>query len=111
MWIFSEAGFFSIVQKGGRTGTPMVIRARVRDDLENLQEMFHFLGPVETEEGTDYPYRIYASKHEVSQVMSVLVNGIDYSNFKDRVAATAGKARASLYGKVWGVMYGAESKV
>ena len=111
MWIFSTSGFFSIVQKGNRPGTPFCIRARVREDLENLQAKLDALGPIEEELGTDYPYRIYANGSEVSTLMFMLTEDITYSNFKSEVAKTQGYERAHLYSDVWSVMYGAEKKL
>lgn len=110
MWIFTTRGFFSIVKKG-RPGTPYCIRARVREDLESLQSAIDILGPVEEEHGTDYPYRIYATKNDVAQVLTLTLDEMDYTNFKSAVAKLQGYERSHLYSDVWGVMYGAEEKV
>ena len=34
-----------------------------------------------------------------------MIEKIDYSNFKDKVAEAQGDFRASLYGKVWNSLY------
>ena len=34
-----------------------------------------------------------------------MIEKIDYSNFKDKVAETQGDFRASLYGEVWNSLY------
>ena len=110
-WLFTKAGFFSVVKKGGKPDKPLCIRSRVRGDLENLREMEPSLDEVTEEAGTDYPYRIYATYGQVQTLMALMVEDITYSNFKDVVAKEQGYDRARLYGEVWGVMFNAEGRL
>ena len=111
MWLFTKAGFFSVVKKGGKPDKPLCIRSRVREDLENLREMEPSLDEVTEEAGTDYPYRIYATYGQVQTLMALMVEDVTYSNFKDVVAKQQGYERAHLYGEVWGVMFNAEARL
>lgn len=107
MWLITPIGFFSVVQKPAdvAAGT-LTVRARVRADLEALRA-HHLpgLGEVVESHTNDYRFRAVAPKQEVANAMAAMVNGLDYSNFKDRVAQTQGTHRSDLYHGVWDVLY------
>lgn len=107
MWLVTPIGFFSIVQKPGdkQNGT-LTVRSRVRSDLAALKQ--HYLpglGLIQESHDTDYRFRAVAPRSEVSAAMARMVDGLDYSNFKSEVAKKQGHKRASLYHKVWDVLY------
>ncbi len=107
MWIVTTLGFFSIVRKPEDvpTGT-LTVRARVKSDLQALKSAhLPTLSAIETDTGTDYPYRARAPQGDVAAALAALTDGIDYSNFKDAVRARQGKARADVYGKLWSVLH------
>jgi hypothetical protein len=120
MWIFSRYGFFSADcarQGQGEYGQPVdpdriMVRARLRAHLENLQQRFpDLLGALEIQqfEGTDYAYRIFIGKTVWAQVMAALADDIDYDNFKSAVArhlGSEGAAYEHALHDVWGTMYG-----
>lgn len=127
MWLFTTIGFFSATQtnqhyrelpKHQQSGHIMV-RARVRDDLDRLIELHQRMllaGDPEVLElpGHDYPYRIVIPHAEWIELATQLAVDIDYSNFKNAVedqarTRSAGTARHDLYLKVWRVMNGAET--
>ena len=56
-------------------------------------------------EQTDYRYRAKAKAKDVAIGFASMVEKIDYSNFKDKVAEAQGDFRASLYGEVWNSLY------
>jgi hypothetical protein len=100
MWIFTNIGFFSIVQKPNTSW--LTIRARVASDLENLRSKFMpSLSPTTTKGGHDYPYRATISHTDFATGLAKLSSAIDYSNFKDEVARRMGKKRSHIYSKVW----------
>lgn len=107
MWLITPVGFFSIVQKpGDKPKGTLTVRSRVRSDLAALKQ--HFLtgmGPIQESHDTDYRFRAVAPRSEVSAAMARMVDGLDYSNFKSEVGKTQGHKRASLYHKVWDVLY------
>jgi hypothetical protein len=102
MWIATKHGFYSAVAKGGEAN--VCVRARVKQDLENLRQ-FHRL-PFEIIEnaGTDYPYRANFSKYAWANILSSLAEDIDYSNFKNEVYERQGSERAAIYGTVWSTL-------
>jgi hypothetical protein len=107
MWLVTPIGFFSIVQKpGDKQNRTLTVRSRVRSDLAALKQ--HYLpglGPIQESHDTDYRFRAVAPRSEVSAAMAHMVDGLDYSNFKSEVAKKQGHKRASLYHKVWDVLY------
>lgn len=104
MWIMTTIGFFSVVQKSGEEG--LTIRSRVENDLKLLKQKYlPEAGEIIKGAGTDYPYRIRVSHNDWAQALSKIAMDIHYSNFKSAVYGEQGSARASTYGKVWGVLH------
>ena len=100
MWLMTNFGFFSIVQK--KDDDILTVRARARSDLETLKERYiPTLGHILKGEGTDYQYRAMVSREDMAEAMKRIIMDIDYSNFKDSVAEKQGRKRARLYGEVW----------
>jgi hypothetical protein len=85
MWLCSQLGFFSIVRKEAGT---FHIRARCRDDLEQLAKAAGACSPVASFKGSDYPWRIICPANELPAFMKVLTASIDYGNFKSAIAAS-----------------------
>jgi hypothetical protein len=103
MWLCTQHGFFSIVEK--KPGEYHV-RARVKRDLENLQALMKGsrfeLREVESWPGADYPHRIITSQLGVEAVMTAMVDKLHYSNFKSRIAELPDqRAKSQWYGQVW----------
>lgn len=100
MWLMTNFGFFSIVKKGGESY--LTIRARAKQDLLNLKERYlPDVGAIEVSDYTDYRYRVRVPQETFAEAMKSIALDIDYSNFKNSVAAKQGKARSCVYGEVW----------
>lgn len=109
MWLMTKHGFFSIVCARASINEPQpgwpenrkphpglfMVRARLREHLENLHKHWPQLGPVVADRGTDYPYRIFVDRQTTVALVAWLAGGIDYTNFKD-AAKDAGGAPAYL---------------
>jgi len=97
MWIFSQDGFYSIVQKG----EGFHIRTRREIDLVNL-------GLVATRSyaGSDYPWRaILPNRAELLKLMEKLSNSVNYPNFKGHVQSRKDqKYRLPTYHRIWSLM-------
>jgi len=118
MWLFTKHGFFSAVcarQGSGKHGQPVdpsriMVRARVRSQLEALQSRFpdQLVGcEILDSGGTDYAYRLFIAKPAWMQVVAELAEETDYDNFKSEVARHQGKAGAAYehaLHDVWSVM-------
>lgn len=100
MWIFTNFGFFSVVQKGG--DDDLTVRVRVGSDLDRLREQYlPELGPTVEGSGTDYRYRATVPSKSLGAALAAIVRGIDYSNFKDSVAHELGHRRADVMHGIW----------
>jgi hypothetical protein len=107
MWLVTKVGFFSIVEKpiDIARGT-LTVRARVLDDLEAFARMLPdkpLVGAADPR--ADYAFRITADKRDVQKVVAGLIDGIDYSNFKEEVSEVQGPERARVYSDVWEKLY------
>jgi hypothetical protein len=98
-WMMTETGFVSVVKKGGG----LMVRSRDRESLE----AFCALARVDSSRiveggGTDYQFRVRrVSKRDVKRAMCATVDGIEYSNFKDRAKIARGKTYANFLSRVW----------
>ena len=100
MWILSEQGFYSVVQKEWNVRSDsLTIRARCEADLENLRAFLPAMTATVESNDSDYRFRTVAGKDAVADAVAGLVRDIDYDNFKARIATESFK-RASIYGRV-----------
>jgi hypothetical protein len=108
MWLFTNFGFFSVVQKPGTDF--LTVRARVKGDLDALRATYlPQLSKTQAKGGTDYPWRATVSHCDFAAALGKIAMNLDYANFKNEVAARQGKVRASRYGKVWSALYDMEA--
>lgn len=109
MWLFTTIGFFSVVVHRDDPDT-ILIRARVREDLEALRR--HHLPDMEVVEGggTDYAFRAFVSRDEWEHVAQQLAREIDYPNFKTAATERQGRKRTHPYYEVWRVMHRVQSE-
>ena len=113
MWIFSEVGFFSVVEDW-EDKKFVWVRARWKKDLVQLRNFlksekasFRIGKTVETPE-RDYPYRVHLQKRDWAMVLFYLGDSINYGNFKGAVMDTD-PGRERVYMQVWSVMKNAAS--
>jgi hypothetical protein len=110
MWIMTPRGFYSAVQKFGDAKDDMItVRARAREDLENLSDLLPGYEPYREKGYSDYPWRIRIPHQEWNQTVSTLSAEIDYNNFKDEVKHKQGQKRASVYGRIWSILLDLEA--
>ena len=104
MWMMTKIGFFSIVEKpiGRGVGSGWIqIRARCKQDLENLQEELALCDcKIITTVRADYHYRIVLQRDVFEVHFPEFLKLVTYSNFKDEVSKT-NKRRELLYHQVW----------
>jgi hypothetical protein len=106
MWIFSKAGFVSIVRHKSQPGK-LIVRARVREDLERFAKLLDEITgephAIRETPSRDYRFRTVATKQAVAQVLARQVTEIDYTNFKDAVHGDP--QRDDAYMDVWSAMH------
>ena len=108
MWLATKFGFYSIVQKQALDdgGSPCFhVRARVRTDLENLLTATGLQREILEWPDADYRYRIIIDAEDLTHLMLVLVENLDYGNFKSMIAATPEqRGKLHAYHEIWEVM-------
>lgn len=75
----------------------LAIRARAAADLDALRE--HYLPDLSetaSKGGADYPYRATCSHADFAAAQVKIALAIDYSNFRNQVAAAHGERRARV---------------
>ncbi len=103
MWLMTQHGFYSIVCKGDDA---FHIRARVKRDLEYLNEIMGWKLKIHSSSDTDYRYRIIVSRICMLEVLQAIGERIDYGNFKNRVHSTPDQAaKSTAYANVWAELY------
>lgn len=103
MWLVTTFGYFSIVQKNSdRLSDTLTVRARVRSDLETLKQRYlPTMGPIESQGGADYPYRVKVKREELAGAFWQAIMDVTYSNVKAEVAAELGHRREDAYTEIW----------
>ena len=116
MWIYSTKGFYSIVQNRGNPGQ-VIIRARLKKDIDNLKHMFDSLKlrttKIAVSSRTDYRYRFTADRMDWISVMTRLMLDVHYPNFKDAVYRSESgdlrDKREEAYLRIWTLMRSLQS--
>ena len=75
MWLFTTIGFFSVVAHRDDPRA-ILIRARVREDLEALRR--HHLPDLQIDEAGDHTYEALVSRDEWEHAAQQLAQAIDY---------------------------------
>jgi hypothetical protein len=102
MWIASQLGFFSIVQKEGF----FHVRARLRSDLEALRATARVRVRIEEWPAADYRYRLRVNAAALARIFRALEKSVDYPNFKSRIAQLpAQQEKLAAYGRLWSALY------
>lgn len=106
MWLLTKHGMYSVVSPDPDS-TDVVVRARVRKDLERLLRAFPETPRgkfrILKTENRDYGYRVIMPKADFTYFAFALASEIDYTNFKAEVARTDPR-RAALYEQIWGIL-------
>lgn len=102
MWIASQIGFFSIVQKDGF----FHVRARVLGDLERLRKAALLSHEIERWPAADYRWRMRVDAAALGRVFRELEQTVDYPNFKSRIHELPDQApKGESYGRLWAGLY------
>ena len=123
MWMFGKRGFTSSVaydpkkdrnkdsqfpQIAKKAGTHILVRARVKEDLEDLRRVCPTL-VIETDKSADYSFRAVIPRSKMKKYAALCVDDIDYdSHFKEAHSSackgTTYQERHSAVMSVWSAM-------
>lgn len=102
MWVFTESGFISAVMKD-EYGDLLAVRARDRASLENIGQQTG--AEIKTSPLSDYPYRVFISRHAFDIWACNQIAEIDYRNFKNAVHLRRGQRYSQALSDVWATMH------
>lgn len=95
MWLYLKTGFYSVVKKAPCKEDEFLVRARSKDDIDNLHELlkttYKFNGKVLDTPEADYAYHMTVPRKIFISFMSRAVNELVHDSFK--------------YTKSWDAMY------
>ena len=102
MWLATQHGFYSIVQK---PAGQFHVRTRCKKDLENLIALAAVEATLHHTIDGDYAWRIVVGQKEVSAIMAALATTIDYPNFKNRIHDKPDQEdKLPVYSRLWSQM-------
>lgn len=102
MWLATQHGFYSVVEK--QPGQ-IHIRARCRNDLENLVALARLDAPIIETPTADYGWRLVVAKKEFLRALAAIGQTVNYPNFKDRIHALPDqRAKSSVYARLWSLL-------
>jgi len=105
MWLATQHGFFSIVRKDVDL---FFIRARVRNDLENLIRLADLDGEqavIHVWPNADYRYRLMVDLEALLEIAVQMAAAVDYPNFKARVFEREDQTdKLGPYHRIWEIM-------
>ncbi|CAN5155318.1 hypothetical protein BH24ACT23_BH24ACT23_10200 [soil metagenome] len=88
MWLVSTQGFYSVVRHR-RDPDKLIVRSRVREDLEELREQIPALR-VFSDDSADYRWRAVVTQAEWVAAVAQLATEIDYDNLQVSCGRAAG---------------------
>jgi hypothetical protein len=97
MWLFSQRGFYSIVQHKDHPDT-FVVKARIKGDIEKYWPD----AVIERNEAYDYLYRTSLPRDKVIPVITKIVSDINYSSYKGTLEDS--ERRREHYVNVWDIL-------
>lgn len=104
MWIATTRGFYSIVQNY-HNPTKLLVRARLKGDLERLKEIAPTLSKVEETRGRDYRWRAEIDRAGYALLLTRLASEIAYGNFKEEAGKKLSRRHHDGYAAIWTDMY------
>lgn len=104
MWLATQHGFFSIVQKESDL---YFVRARLRGDLESLNELMGWEHEIHQWPQADYRFRIMVDLEGLLEMMVRMATALDYPNFKGRIYERESQShKLGSYHRIWEIMSG-----
>ena len=99
----TQHGFFSVVEDADPAY--LLIRARKKQDLENLSNLVTFKAEVIESEATDYRYSIRLKRGSARRLLAATFDHINYPNFRDAISKTPDqREKIFSYRQIWSTL-------
>jgi len=104
MWLFTQYGFYSVVQHE-ENPEAFLMRARVKNDLENLLKLTQIETPISHTPRAQYAFRVLLSQAEWNRIAQVLTRAVDYPSFTNRISELPDQStKNAAYGSIWNAL-------
>ena len=104
MWLFSRDGFYSAVKDKYCNDGELMIRARIKVDLERLLEKIESDDEILTFGHADYRYRVKIKAYQWIKYVAKEAADIDYDDVKDTITWHEPN-RSMAYYDCWQALY------
>ena len=110
MWVFTKQGFYSVVIDNYCNYGELMVRSRVRVDLERLIEKIAsdngggFKADILTLDSAEYRYRVKIKAYQWVKYVAKAAADIDYESVKDTITWHEPERSTAYYG-CWQALY------
>ena len=99
----TQHGLYSVVQD--EDPDYLRIRARKRQDLENLASLVSFKAEILDSEATDYRYSIRLKRGSARRLLAATFDKINYPNFRETITKTPDqREKIFSYRQIWSTL-------
>lgn len=103
MWLMTQHGLYSVIEDDDPAY--LRIRARRRQDLENLANLVTFKVEVHDSKAADYRYSIRLKRGSARRLLAATFDHIDYPNFRDAITKTPDqREKIFSYRQIWSTL-------
>lgn len=104
MWLFTQYGFYSVAQHNENSDA-FLVRARIKNDLENLLRLTQIETPISETPRAEYAYQVLLSRAEWERTSQILACAVDYPSFMDHVYDLPDQCTKTVaYMNIWTTM-------
>jgi len=105
MWVFTDDGFYSVAKDSYCSKDTVMVRARVKDDLERLFDVIYKKQSkrprIKTIDHSDYRFRAEIVQQYWAAYLYEKGNTIDYPTVKDNIIPERNHKRSKYYYQIW----------
>jgi hypothetical protein len=103
MWLMTQHGLYSVVEDVDPAY--LKIRARRKQDLDNLSELVPFKVEIHDSEAADYRYSVRLKRGSARRLLSATFDHINYPNFREAITKTPDqREKIFSYRQIWSTL-------
>lgn len=103
MWLMTQHGLYSVVQD--EDPAYLRIRARRKQDLDNLSDLVTFKAEVIESDASDYRYSIRLKRGSARRLLAATFDHINYPNFREAITRTPDqREKIFSYRQIWSTL-------
>lgn len=103
MWLMTQHGLYSVVED--EDPAYLRIRARRKQDLDNLAELVSFKIEIMEADEADYRYSIRLKRGSARRLLSATFDQINYPHFRDAISKTPDqREKIFSYRQIWSTL-------